>query len=177
MRLPVWLTEPEWKKLLAGDMTDRNRAIITLFLLSGLRSNELRMLDVADVDFEEMTVMVRFGKGGKQRVVPLHRRAMTALRGWLGQRESGPLFLNRFGQRLSNRYLRMLIKQLSDAAGLRKDVHPHALRHTFAVALLETNVDLETIRELLGHNSITTTSIYLHCSPSRRRAAIDRLEA
>jgi len=175
LRLPTWLTEPERKRLLTLNMSARDRAIVTLFLYAGLRSNELRMLDVADLDFEAMSVYVRFGKRSKQRLVPLHTEALAALEAHLAGRHSGPVFLSNRNQRISNQRLRTLIKSLGLQAGLRKDLHPHALRHSFAVALLEANVDLETIRDLLGHDSIETTSIYLHCSTAKRRAAVDRI--
>lgn len=175
LRLPTWLTEPERKRLSNLELSLRDQAIVALFLYAGLRSNELRMLDVADLDFEAMTVLVRFGKRAKQRVVPLHTEAAAALESHLAGRSDGPVFLSNRQQRISNHRLRTLIKSLGHQAGLRKDLHPHALRHSFAVALLEANVDLETIRDLLGHDSIETTSIYLHCSTAKRRAAVDRI--
>lgn len=176
MRLPTWLNQSERKRLLALEMPARERAIVATFLFAGLRSNELRMLDVADVDFEEMTIFVRFGKRDKQRVVPLHAEAAFALSAYIDDdRLDGPIFRNRYGRRLSNRYLRMLVKNLGERAHIKKDLHPHALRHTFAVTLLESGADLETIKELLGHSDIKTTSIYLHCTSARRRAAVDRI--
>jgi site-specific recombinase XerD len=175
MRLPTWLTESERKKLLDAEMADRDRAIITMLLYSGLRCNELRMLDIGDVDFEEMSIHVRYGKRAKERYVPLHPDAAMAISHYLDGRQSGPVFLSARGGRLSLRHLRTLIKQAGQRAGLRKDLHPHALRHSFAVALLEKNCDLETIRDLLGHSSIQTTSIYLHCSLERRQSAVNRL--
>lgn len=174
-RLPTWLTNPECRRLLATIMTPRDRAIITLFFYAGLRCNELRMLDVEDLDFEAGTVFVRFAKRSKQRIVPLHAEVADALQGYLGDRRTGPLFLSSRRQRISLRRLRSLTKALGQLAGLRKDLHPHALRHSFAVALLDASVDLETIRDLLGHESIETTSIYLHCSTARRRAAVDSI--
>jgi site-specific recombinase XerC len=174
-KLPTWLTEPERRRLLALEMTPRDRAIATLFLYSGLRSNELRMLDVHDLDFEALSVHVRFGKRSKERFVPLHAEAATALDQHLAGRQSGPVFCSSRGWRISNRRIRSLIKELGHGAGLRKDLHPHSLRHSFAVALLDANTDLETIRDLLGHEDITTTSIYLHCSTAKRRAAVDRI--
>jgi site-specific recombinase XerD len=172
-RLPTWLTGPERKRLLALDMTARDRAIITTFLYTGLRSNELRLLDVADIDFEAMTVFVRFGKRSKQRIVPLHAEAAAALDAHLAGRASGPVFESNRGSRISYDRLHSLVGELGRRAGLRKELHPHALRHSFAVSLLDAGVDLETIRDLLGHESIQTTSIYLHCSTAKRRAAVD----
>jgi site-specific recombinase XerD len=172
-RLPTWLTEPERKRLLKQELSARDRAILTTFIYSGLRCNELRMLDVSDLDFEEGSILVRFGKRSKQRVVPLHSEATAALQEHLQGREAGPVFLSERKQRISLRRLRTLIKDLASQAGIKKDLHPHALRHSFAVALLDRNVDLETIRDLLGHEKIETTSIYLHCSTAKRRAAVD----
>jgi site-specific recombinase XerD len=135
------------------------------------------MLDVQDLDFDanEKTLLIRFGKRSKQRLTPMHANTEAALLAYLGDRRSGPVFLGPGGQRISNRGLRYLVKCWGVLAGLRKELHPHVLRHTFAVSLLEANVDLETIRDLLGHASIQTTSIYLHCTTQRKRAAVDRL--
>lgn len=174
-RLPTWLTEAERKRVLGLELSPRDRAILTLFLFSGLRCNELRMLEVGDLDFDELTIFVKFAKRSKQRVVPLHDEAMTALKDHLQGRTTGPVFLSERKQRISLRRLRSLVKSLGQQAGLRKDIHPHVLRHSFAVALQDKDVDLETIRDLLGHEDIKTTSIYLHCSTAKRRAAVDRI--
>jgi integrase/recombinase XerC len=174
-RLPTWLTEAERKRLLGLDMSARDRAVVSLFCYAGLRCNELRMLDVGDLSFEGATVLVRHGKRSKQRIVPLHTEAAAALEAHLDGRSVGAVFLSSRDRRLSNRRLRSLIKSLGLRARLRKDLHPHALRHTFAVALLEAKVDLETIRDLLGHDSIETTSIYLHCSTAKLRAAVGEI--
>jgi site-specific recombinase XerD len=174
-RLPTWLTGPERKRVLGLDLSPRDRAIITTFLYTGLRSNELRLLDVEDLDLEAMTIFVRFGKRAKQRIVPLHAEAAAALDVHLAGRITGPVFESNREQRISYDRLHSLVVDLGKQAGLRKELHPHALRHSFAVSLLDAGVDLETIRDLLGHESIQTTSIYLHCSTAKRRAAVDRI--
>jgi site-specific recombinase XerC len=174
-RLPTWLTETERKRLWGLDLSARDRAILAVFLYGGLRSNELRMLDGEDLDFDAKTMLIRFGKRSKQRLTPMHANAEAALLEYIGERRSGAVFLGPSGERISNRGLRHLVRRWGNVAGLRKELHPHSLRHTFAVSLLEADVDLETIRDLLGHASIATTSIYLHCSSSRKRAAVDRL--
>ncbi len=175
LRLPTWLTSPEYKRLLALEMPPRDKAIITTFIYTGLRSNELRLLDVEDIDFEVLTLLVRFGKRSKQRIIPLHAEAVLALETHLAGRRAGPVFMSNRGKRISYDRLHSLVKSLGKQAGLRKDLHPHALRHSFAVALLEADVNLETIRDLLGHDDIKTTSIYLHCSTAKRRAAVDKI--
>lgn len=174
-KLPTWLTIQEQKKLLALEMSKRNRAIVTTFLYVGLRSNELRMLDINDVDFEAMTIYVRHAKRGKERYVPLHPEAAMALDTYLTGRRRGSVFLSNRQQRISNNRLRTLIKYLGVQAGLRKDLHPHALRHSFAVSLLEAEASLVDIKDLLGHDSLKTTEIYLHCTPNRLRGVINKL--
>ncbi len=174
-RLPTWLTEAERKKLLALELTARDKAIISTFLYTGLRSNELRLLDADDLDFEAATLLVRFGKRDKQRVIPLHSEAAKALKAHLGGRATGPVFESNRHKRISYDRLHSLVAEVRQQARLTKGIHPHSLRHSFAVALLEANVDLETIRDLLGHEDIKTTCIYLHCSTAKRRAAIDRI--
>lgn len=177
-KLPVWLTERDRDQFLAVEMSERNRAILTMFLYAGLRSNELRMLNVEDVDFEDLTIYVRHAKRDKERYVPLHPEVAVTLETYLGERKDqgqGAMFLSRLGNRISNRRLRSMVKLFARRAGLRKNLHPHALRHTFAVMLMDNGEDLETIRDLLGHEDIRTTSIYLHCSMAGKRSAINRL--
>lgn len=177
-KLPVWLTESERDRLLNAEMSERNRAIITTMLFAGLRCNELRMLNVEDVDFDDMTIHVRHAKRDKERYVPLHPEIAAALDQYLGDRRDsleGPVFLSSRGNRISNRRLHSMVSVLAARAKLRKNLHPHALRHTFAVMLKDNGEDLETIRDLLGHEDIRTTSIYLHCSMAGKRSAINRL--
>ncbi|MBN1991341.1 MAG: tyrosine-type recombinase/integrase [Anaerolineae bacterium] len=176
-RLPTWLTASERKRLQTADLNTRDRAIVVTLLYAGLRSNELKMLDLHDLDFDDRTILVRHGKRNKQRLIPMHAEIAATLALYVQERDAGAVFLNRFGRRLSNRAIRLLVKSAGLGAEINKDLHPHALRHSFAVSLLETEppTDLETIRELLGHADIKTTSVYLHCSSARRREAVDRL--
>src|SRR5690606_27564099 len=101
-KLPTWLNASERRRLLQAELPPRERAIVCTFVYTGLRSNELSMLDVGDLDFEEMTLLVRFGKRSKQRMVPLHAEAAAALNAYLAGRQAGPVFLSSRG-RLSNR--------------------------------------------------------------------------
>lgn len=174
-RLPIRLTKSEREQLLAQEMSPRDRAILTVFLFGGLRCNELRMLDVEDVDFEESTIFIRYAKRDKQRIVPLHDRAREALEIHLGDRRTGPLILSERGSRISNRRLRSLVKELGREAGLKKDLHPHTLRHTYATLLREAGVELGDVGNLLGHASLDTTRIYDHMSMARKRLAVEKL--
>lgn len=175
-KLPTFLTASEKRKLLALDLSLRDRAILSVFLYAGLRANELRMLDAEDIDFDAGTLYVRHAKRGKERLIPLHPEAGVALEAHLDGRSSGPVFQSNRGQRISYDRLHSLAVTMGNSAGIRKRTRPHVLRHTFAVALHENGEDLETIRDLLGHEDIRTTSIYLHCSMAGKRLAIDRLE-
>lgn len=174
-RLPTRLTKKERDRLLALDMSVRDRAILTTFLFGGMRSNELSMLNVDDIDFEEDTIFIQHAKGHKQRILPLHYRARKALEDYLEGRTDGPIFLSNRGARISNRRLRSLVKGLAQHAGIEKDIHPHSLRHTFATLLREADVELGDVSRLLGHKKLQTTLIYDELTTKRKRSAVDRL--
>ena len=123
-RLPTWLTEVERDRLLGQSLPVRDRAILSLFLYAGLRCNELRMLDVADLDFDSMLVHVRHAKRGKERWVPLHAEAAAALDQYLDGRAAGAVFISRRGERISNRQLRTLVKKLRPVGGVAEVAAP-----------------------------------------------------
>lgn len=174
-KLPVWLTASERERVLSLELSVRDRAIVTTLLYTGLRASELVSLDIEDLDFDEGTLFVRCGKGAKQRVIPLHAEAAACLETHLDGQRSGPVFLSNRRKRISYDRIHSRSVEIGREAKLRKRLHPHVFRHSFAVALLDADTDLETIRDLMGHESIETTSIYLHCSTAKRRVAVDRL--
>ena len=146
----------------------RDRAIMELFYSSGLRLAELTRLDIADLDLGDGLVRVT-GKGNKERVVPVGRKAREALARWLSARrelikggEEPALFVSRLGRRLSTRSVQVRIRQWARRLGMASTVHPHQLRHSFATHLLESSGDLRAVQELLGHANIGTTQIYTH---------------
>jgi integrase/recombinase XerC len=144
----------------------RNRALLELAYGAGLRASELASLDRGDLDLGARLVLVRSGKGGKQRKVPFGPPAARALRRWLDEDEAdgdSPLFLNRFGKRLSVRAIHRIARDAGVNNGLA-GVHPHALRHSFATHLLSGGADLRSIQEMLGHASLSTTQRYTHVS-------------
>ncbi len=145
----------------------RNVALLELAYGSGLRASELAALDRRDPDLEEGLVLVRSGKGGKQRRVPFGPPAADALRLWLAELpdapRDAPLFLNRFRTRLSVRAIHRIVREAGVANGVA-GVHPHALRHSFATHLLSEGADLRSIQEMLGHASLSTTQRYTHLS-------------
>lgn len=186
-KLPVFLTRPERDRFLhaVGNQTPRgvpggharNVAIITLFLYSGLRIAELSALDRADIDYEDGTILVRRGKGGGARMLPLHPIAAEALQKYLAVRQDTEeaLFLSRLGRRASIRTLRDVVYSVAKTAGISKRISPHKLRHSFATLLLESGADLRVIQELLGHASIATTQIYTHVGQEQKRRALELL--
>lgn len=154
----------------------RDDAVLEVLYGSGLRVGELCGLDVSDLDLDRGRATV-WGKGGKQRVVPLGEPAVAALRRWLAEgREllltthspTSVLFVNRRGRRLTPRDVRRLLDRRSLAP-----THPHALRHTFATHLLDGGADLRAVQELLGHADLATTQRYTHVSRERLRSVYD----
>lgn len=155
--------EDEWATL--------DRAVCEVLYGAGLRVSELCGLDLSSIDFAQGLLRV-LGKGQKERIVPLHRRGLEALRMWIEDArdavvrvDSPPdaLFLNRRARRLGPRDVRRIL----DHRVARGHVYPHALRHTYATHLVEGGADLRVVQELLGHESLTTTQIYTHVSKSR----------
>jgi len=175
--LTALLDEPP--AVVEGDRDEirlRDDAVLELLYGSGLRVSELCSLTPADLDLRERRVTV-WGKGGKQRRVPLSPPAAEALDGWLRRGrpvlatdESPPdrVFLNRLGRALGPRDVRRLLDRRSVAP-----THPHALRHTFATHLLDGGADLRAVQELLGHSDLSTTQHYTHVSKERLRRVLD----
>lgn len=157
----------------------RNEAIIETLYGSGLRVSELTSLRISRLFLEEGYMRVE-GKGDKQRLVPLSPRALILIGSYLKQRAQGPLkpgnedilFLNRRGAAMSRVMVFYVVRDLAAAAGIDKTVSPHTLRHSFATHLLEGGANLRAIQEMLGHESIATTEIYVHLDRSRLRSEL-----
>jgi integrase/recombinase XerC len=161
-----------------SDLLDlRDRAIVELFYSSGLRVSELTGLDVGSLNLREKLVRV-LGKGRKERIVPIGRKAHEALLVYLEERggadEEAPLFLNARGGRLTPRSIQRNLKIRLIKAGIIKDISPHALRHSFATHLLDGGADLRAIQELLGHASLSTTQKYTQVSVDQLMSVYDR---
>lgn len=155
----------------------RDLAIFELIYSCGLRVSELTALDVASIDLVERQVRV-FGKGGKERILPIGTTACAALQTYLAEREQpeteAPLFVNQRGGRLTARSVQRNLKQRLLLFGLPTDVTPHALRHSFATHLLDAGADLRAIQELLGHASLSTTQKYTKVSFAHLTEVYDR---
>lgn len=184
-KLPDVLTNNEIDKMLQtldNSRPDeaRNTVMIEVLYGCGLRVSELVDLTLSQLYLDEECLLIT-GKGNKQRWVPINSGAITVLRNYLTLiRTQIPtkaghenyVFLNRRGTKLSRVYVFMVIKKAAEAAGIRKQVSPHSLRHSFATELVQNGADLRAVQEMLGHSSITTTEIYTHVSRSYLRATI-----
>lgn len=155
----------------------RDRAILELFYSSGLRISELTGLDIGGLDLRENLVRV-LGKGRKERIVPVGRKAHEALAAYLEARgavdDNQPLFANHRGGRLTPRSIQRHLKSWLIKANVIKDISPHALRHSFATHLLDGGADLRAIQELLGHVSLSTTQRYTQVSVDQLMAVYDK---
>ena len=157
----------------------RNHAIIEMLFSCGLRVSELVNLKLSNLYIDEGFIRV-FGKGSKERLVPISRRAIEDLRYWFIDRnalsikpgEQDYVFLNRRGSHLTRTMILIMIKNTAADAGIKKVVSPHTLRHSFATALLEGGADLRSIQAMLGHERIGTTEIYTHLDMSHIREDI-----
>ena len=158
--LPRCLTEKEVNRLIEHAGSARDRALLELLYASGLRRAEVSNLDISDLDLRGGTLMVRGGKGNKDGLALLGSYAVQALRKYLRGRRNGPVFLNARGNRLSGHMIWQAVVATAKRAGL-SDVHVHALRHSFATVLLNRGADIRHVQELLRHERISTTAIYL----------------
>jgi len=179
-RLPRYLTVEEISRLMlaAGSTKARQvrlRAMLELMYAAGLRVSELTGVRMDAIDLKVGYVRV-FGKGGKERVVPIGERARLAVQGYLSQRPQTPasvkvLFVSDRKRAMSNVHFWRLIRDAAIKANIRKAVNPHVLRHSFASHLVQNGADLRAVQEMLGHSSIATTQIYTHVSQSHLQEA------
>jgi len=171
--LPSTLTEEEVMSLLDIDLTDnfsyRNKAMLELLYATGLRVSELINLKLQDIDFSQ-DIIRTFGKGSKERIIPIGDYAKEYLEKYIYEYRSSMLkkenneyiFLNNHGKQMTRQGFFKIIKKIAKEKGINKELSPHTLRHSFASHLLKYGADLRTIQELLGHSDISTTQIYTH---------------
>jgi integrase/recombinase XerC len=170
-RLPENLDADRMARLLEisgeGPLVDRDRAILELLYSSGLRLSELTGLNCGDVDRNDATVRVT-GKGNKDRIIPVGRKALHALGHWdksrvqLAKSDEKALFVGVRGRRISPRTVQNRVRHWALKAGIPQRVYPHLFRHSFASHLMESSRDLRAVQELLGHADISSTQIYTH---------------
>lgn len=177
--LPETLTEGEITELLKVDwgvtpLGLRNKAVMEVFYATGVRVSELTGIRLEFLDLVEQTIRVT-GKGSKERLVLIGHAAVESLRNYLQQgrpllvraKTGGEVFLGKHGQRLTSTRIWGIVKEAMKLAGIKKNIYPHLLRHSFATHLLSHGADLRVIQELLGHANIGTTEIYTHVDQSR----------
>jgi integrase/recombinase XerD len=181
-RLPQVMSEPEVARLLKTRKSGktevqrlRDIAMMELLYASGIRRAELVGLNLSDVDLDRRIMRV-IGKGNKQRTVFLNQAAADAIRAYLGLRPrtvDEALFLSKRKTRLSHRQAWVIFREFAQLSGLTKHVTPHVMRHSFATHLLENGADIVTIKELLGHESLSTTQIYTNVSLEHMRRSYE----
>ncbi len=173
-KLPKCLDVQEVDALLSAPDTGsllglRDKAILETIYSAGLRISELVALNIEDMD--ELSAVIRVkGKGRKERLCPLGSKALEAIDQYTKARmsgRSGPLFVNKDGNRLSDRSIRRNLDKYLSMSGIDPNVSPHTLRHSFATHMLNAGADLRVVQEMLGHSSLSTTQIYTHLSTSR----------
>lgn len=176
-KLPIFLKGSEPDLILAQLERGRDKLIFLMGIYAGLRVGEIVGRRVEDVDQVNSLLEVRQGKGNKDRTLPLNPKLHEALRAWIGDQTSGWLFPSPRdpAKHLSKRQVQLTIQAAAKRAGIAKKITPHKLRHTFAGNLLRAGADIMEIKELLGHESLNTTMIYLQAIPERLRGAVDRL--
>lgn len=178
--LPEVLTRDEMERLLAQpDMRERlgrrDRCMLELLYAAGLRVSELCGLVTLDIDYHRRLLRV-FGKGAKERLVPLHATAIELLEDYVGRwrplftPKNNALFCNRSGRALTRQYVWKMLKKYALVANIRRAVSPHTFRHSFATHLLEGGADLRSVQILLGHADISATEIYTHVQAERLRS-------
>ena len=182
--LPKFLKDDELNKLFSVCKYDtainqRNSVIIELLYATGIRVSELVNIRLSDINLNERIIKV-LGKGSKERIVIFNNHTKKAIDIYLNDGyhifnkvNSGYLILNKDGNKLSERYVRNIINKLVINAGLDIKISPHTFRHTFATDMLEDGSDLMTVKELLGHESLNTTSIYTHVTNEQIRKVYD----
>jgi len=178
-KLPNFLYPEELGKLFEATNL-RDRAILEIIYGSGIRVAEVVRLNLPDVDFAEEEIRV-LGKGNKERIVLFGGQAKSALEKYIkelrpklvGQEKTQAVFLNNRGGRLTPRSIERMICRCAAAAGIKKQVTPHTLRHSFATHLLSGGADLRVVQELLGHVSLSTTQVYTHITKERLKEVYD----
>lgn len=178
--LPDYLTEEEVSKLLDVEVKSpydfRNKTILELLYSSGIRISELVNIRTPNYDSEECLIRI-MGKGSKERIIPLGDYAINIMNDYMdnyrpliNKKFTDYIFINNRGDKVSRQFIFKVIKKEALKKGIKKDISPHTLRHTFATHLLKNGADLRIIQELLGHENISTTQIYTHVTNNKLKS-------
>lgn len=184
-KLPVVLSKEEVRRLLKAPQLLKHRILLGLLYGCGLRCFEARNIKLADLDFDRKMLHVQQGKGRKDRYVPLCDMLIRGLKSYIFSENPETWLFNGkpvgsaggdFESRYSQKGVQWAVNQARKAAGIKKEMSVHTLRHTYATHLLEDGLDITTIKDLLGHTCIDTTMVYLHVAQSRHRMPFSPLE-
>lgn len=178
--LPEYLTEEEVSKLLDVEIKSsydfRNKTILELLYSSGIRISELVNIKTPNYDSEECLIRI-MGKGSKERIIPLGDYAINIMNDYMNnyrplinKKFTDYIFINNRGDKISRQFIFKVIKKEALKKGIKKEISPHTLRHTFATHLLKNGADLRIIQELLGHENISTTQIYTHVTNNKLKS-------
>ena len=179
-KMPTYLSLEEVSNLLnikvENEYNSRDKAILELLYSSGIRISELTNMELSNIDLDECIIRI-MGKGSKERIIPLGDYAINSLQDYinnyrfkLNKKNSSYVFLNNRGGQLSRQFIFKTIKNECIKKGIKKNVSPHTLRHTFATHLLKNGADLRIIQELLGHENLSTTQIYTHLTNDKLKS-------
>lgn len=180
-RLPNVPSNEVIEKLLKATTTERDRLVLMLAYYMGLRVSEITKLKTEHVDFRRKFMEIRQAKFNKDRILPIPKFLLNALRAWIGGRRTGPVFVSpRGGGHLGTRAMAKMIKRVARAANLPephkyRKYHMHALRHAFATNKVRNKVPLPLVQKMMGHSSYNSTLIYVHILPEDLREAMDEL--
>jgi len=174
-RFPRFIEAENVKKLLRSIDADtwqdrRDRAVILFLYDTGVRASELCELQLSNLETERKRILLKNGKGGKDRYVPLGKQAMGLLTDWLqvrGKANCGNVFIGRRGDKFQRRAITSLLRRRAKAAGIQGPIHPHAFRHGFAVAYLDNGGSIHNLQRLMGHATLRSTEIYLWSTDKR----------
>jgi len=179
-KIPTVLTKKEVSNLFKSINTKKSKMMIFLMYASGMRVSELTYLKIEDLNFEERIGHIRQGKGRKERIFNIPKFLLLNLKKYSEKKKSlGEVYLfsGRGGKRMSSRNVQKIVKNVAKIAQIKKDVHCHTLRHSFATHLLEDGVDIRIIQELLGHSNLSTTELYTHISPQQLKRVKSPLDS
>lgn len=174
--LPTVLNRDEMLALVKeSSKNPLHSTIIMTFMFTGIRLSELAHINLDDIDFGAKNIHIREGKGGKDRMVVLGSELEPVIRMYIEKaKPQGAFFLSERGSRISPRQIQRIVKGCAVSAGIRKNVHPHTLRHSFATMLLANKADIRVIQVMLGHANIASTQIYTHVDSSQIAETYDR---
>ena len=161
LKLPLVLSKEEINRMIEAINNLKHKLIIMFLYYAGLRLDEARNLNWQDIDFDREIVHLKTAKGDKERIVFLHKKLNNMLKIY-GAKEEGPIFISQRDRKYNKRTIQQIVKSASKKAGIKKNVTPHTLRHSFATHLLESGADIRYIQQLLGHKDLKTTQIYTH---------------